>query len=197
MWSRRAVTGAAFLRTALRERKKPLILGAVVIAFAAALIAWTHASSQRDPNLPDLAVSAPPSRSASAPKSAKAPPSGASRRTEGSGRGTGMLAGLPQFTDAALAGAPQHSVLLTVTSDQAILRLAYAVKGPREDMHRAVNVKSPYRVLTVGRGYGAMAALGAQAGPAATYLTCTITVDGRQRSTRTVRGGWRVAVCLG
>ena len=104
---------------------------------------------------------------------------------------------LPQSTSINGAGLPEHAVTMTVTSDASILQLGYRVAYGKSSKRVAYQVQSPVRVQAVGRGYGLVAVIAAQASPYATYLTCTVTVDGTVRTHRTVRGGFQVVVCYG
>jgi hypothetical protein len=185
----------------LRRRRTPLIICVIVIAYAAVFLAWTRGSNGNDDaNLPKGAGALP----TDAGLFGLTPPA-SSPATTGSGAASSPggpvkslnLPDLPQSSNINGAAAPRHSVVITITSDRAILRAGYAVKGAKPDRHSATNVQSPLRVVTVGRGYGAMAVVGAQSSPGAKSLTCTIAVDGLVRSSRTVHGGWTVAICLG
>lgn len=184
----------------VRRRYKPVLAGLVVVLFAVLLAHYVNGPDaasislpkSSDPTLPH-GFPHPPASSTGHKSGAKAAPA-AHRGPSLAGQ---LVPELPQSTSIYGASVPRHSVVLTVRSDSAILQVGYQVSGGNPSRYRASNVRSPMRVMTEGRGYGLMAALGAQASPDATFITCTVAVDGRVTATRTVHGGWSVAVCVG
>jgi hypothetical protein len=108
-----------------------------------------------------------------------------------------LLPDLPQSTSVNGADAPLRSVKMTLQSDAAIVQMGYLVRGGKPDRYSDKNVRSPAVITTLARGYGLVAEIGGQASPYATYITCSVTVDGQLHSRHTVRGAWAVAVCMG
>lgn len=186
------------VKTASRHKRASLIAAVVVLVYAAALIAWTRGSSPRHTSIPSAIASraATPSVAASSSGSLDKPVG------EGGTAQSSVPAGaFPSLPDSALlnsAGAPRHSVVLTATSDgSSILRMGYVVADGRARCGGATNVASPIHIVTEGIGYAALAAFAVQASPDATYLTCSLAVDGRVRVQHTVHGGWSVVACVG
>jgi hypothetical protein len=194
------VAGRTRRRFALtRRRKRALTWLAVLVAFVAALAAWSTGPTDKGPH-----VSLPsPSASASTPAPADTTlpatrPSGkAGKKALGPGNLLNLLPNLPQDKNINPASLPARSVVMTATSDRPILRMGYEVLYGHPDRSSAVNIASPMSITTIGRGYGLVAAFAVQASPIATYITCTVTVDGHLHASHTVRGGFSVAVCVG
>jgi hypothetical protein len=187
----------------LTTRRRRLLVGAAVLAvFATALVGWVSGPGYRAPKLSPQAQRAlanppvgAPSPSASPSSSAKTTPA-----TPGKARASGPLAllpDLPQSTSVNGADAPLRSVKMTLQSDAAIVQMGYLVRGGKPDRYSDKNVRSPAVITTLARGYGLVAEIGGQASPYATYITCSVTVDGQLHSRHTVRGAWAVAVCMG
>ena len=179
---------------ALRRWAGPV---AVLAAFAVVLALWTFTgrvspdkvdASQRSSASSDL----PPGESPSHPPSSSpdaSPSSGSS----------------PAPTDLPLNGqntvdittGAQHQVTITASSDTAIWRLLFYVRGGKPNSGHYTEVHSPVRVSTVGRAdNGPIAEVWMQASVYATQVSCSISVDGRVRSTDTARGPHNVAICI-
>jgi hypothetical protein len=182
------------------KRKRALAWVALLVAFVAALTAW---SGGTDHPAIDVPLAHPATDTATSPTSTPTtlPP----RRPTGvhtgkSGGPTNILTLVPNLSESKNvnpADLPARQVVMTVTSDRPILRVGYRVLYGHPDESSAINVTSPMQITTVGRGYGLVAAIGAQATPIATYITCTVSVDGHLHSQHTVRGGYSVVACLG
>jgi hypothetical protein len=184
-------------------RRRALIGAVVAVIFLAALVGWASGPGTGRPKLspqgeralgvPALTPTAPATSSSASPGSRRSSrPPGAAATSEALD-----LPALPESTRLNEGAEPPRSVTMSVTSDAAILRLGYLVRGGRPDRYETTNAASPAIITTVGHGYGPVAEVGAQASPYATYLTCTISVDGRVTSRHTVHGPWRVLVCVG
>lgn len=194
------MTGRTRPRFALtRKRKRALAWLAVLVAFVAALAAWSTGPTDKGPS-----VSLPtptPSSTAPAPATSTLPatrPSGkAGKKALGPANLLNLLPNLPQNRNINPALLPARSVVMTATSDRPILRMGYEVLYGHPERSSAVNVASPMSITTIGRGYGLVAAFAVQASPIASYITCTVTVDGHLHASHTVRGGFSVAVCVG
>ena len=190
-----AKSGRELFRLTSR-RKRVLAWFAVLIAFVAALAAWSTGTDSGH-HIPHLAR---PSDSLSTSAVPTVLPSKRPTGTPSPGTGQNLLnllPNLPQSKNVNPASLPARSVVMTITSDRPILRFGYKVLYGHPDTGSATGVSSPMQIETVGRGYGLVAAIGAQATPIATYITCTVTVDGHLHSQHTVRGGYSVVVCLG
>lgn len=179
---------------------------AVCVAFVAALVTWTKSADTSDPSV-DLGAATSNSTS-SAPAVTVTPATGTAdaaraRSTPSAGAPTGSSAGtptlpdLPQSTDVNVNLLPQHAVVITIVSDEPIAFVGYRVANGRPGKKAISWPQSPVRIHTVGRGTGTMAAVIAQAGPYATALTCSVSVDGKVRSTQTVTAAYRVVYCSG
>ncbi len=189
--------------TLTRKRKRALMWIGVLVAFTAVLTAWsvgpTDSGNHSHVAIPTASTPVP-GASGAAPTllPATRPSATATSKAGGPGNGLTLVPNLPGSSkDVNPADLPARSVVITVTSDRPILRMGYRVLYGHPDQGSAVNIASPMRITTVGRGYGLVAAIGAQATPIATYITCTITVDGHLHSQHTVRGGYSVVACLG
>lgn len=184
-----------------RNRKRALIWIGVLVAFVAVLTAWSAGPTGGDHSKVAL-----PATSSTAPGGSPAPtllpPTRVNSSTTGKpGAPSNILSLVPNLPGSSRnvnpASLPARSVVITVTSDRPILRMGYRVLYGHPDEGSAINIASPMQITTVGRGYGLVAAIGAQSTPIASYITCTITVDGHLHSSHTVRGGYSVVVCLG
>jgi hypothetical protein len=190
------------VRPLASRRRALLVLGAVLTVFAVVLVAYVSGPDTDEPELSAggrqaLALpAAPAGSSAPAPSPGSGAVSGAASRAA-RGDGSLHLPPLPRSSALNGAGPPARSVTMRIESDAAILKMGYLVKGGHPDKYLDKNVRPPAVVTTVARGYGLVAEIGAQASPYATYLTCTVTVDGQVHSRHTVHGGWAVAVCVG
>lgn len=94
-------------------------------------------------------------------------------------------------------GLPVRSVSMRVTSDKVIAGVGYLVAHGDPPNYEAHWVTSPFTVTTTGRSASLVAFLAAQAAPNASYITCTLIVDGVVKSQRTVHGGYKVTACIG
>lgn len=184
-----------------RLHDKRLIAILLVLAlFVMLLLLWVRRGASDD-------VSYATPRDGATPKSAVVPstrpsesgsPSASSPSAEATEKSrNGLIPDLPESTLISPAGLPRRAVVITVTSDATLLGFGYKVAYGKSSKSISYNVASPVRVEAVARGYGLLAAVGAQSGPGATYLTCSVSVDGKVHSTHTVHGGYNVAVCLG
>lgn len=185
-------------RTMRALRAHGRLVAAIVVsaAYLAALVAWT--SGPKLPYVPPAATRVNERPATGVPSGV--PASGASTAAPGDARSTvpsSIVPNLPTSATLNGAGAPARSVIITVTSDAPILRLGYIVANVPATKHYAEQVASPVRLELVAHSYGLVAAVAAQAAPTATYVTCTISVDGDVRVTRTLKGPWRVDVCTG
>jgi hypothetical protein len=181
------------------RRKRVLAWLAVLVAFVAALAAWSTGPTDHEINIPlaqptDSFALTPSSTATTLPSTV---PSGSGTKATGPANLLNLLPNLPESKTVNPADLPARSITITLTSDRAILRFGYRVLYGHPDHGSATNVASPMQITTVGRGYGLVTAIGAQATPIATYITCTVTVDGHLHSRHTVYGGYSVVVCLG
>jgi hypothetical protein len=186
-----------------RRRLRLLAVAAVLAVFSAVLVGWVSGPKAKAPKLspggqralaigsPDPASSSPSPSGSTSARGAKAA-KGAKRSSAGD-----LLPALPQSTDVSAAGQPARAVRMTLRSDAAIVQMGYLVRGGHPAKYLEKNVGSPAVITTTAYGYGLVAEIGAQASPYATYLTCTVTVDGHLHSQHTVKGAWAVAVCIG
>jgi hypothetical protein len=185
------------LKAALRRRRKVLVLAAVLLAFAAALVAWTRGPNVHPTHVTNPTQLALPTGPPQVPSSAPAKP----RKHRAAGKHTVVVGGLdlslPESALLNAAGAPKHSVVLSATANGRILRMGYLVAGAHPDRGTATLVSSPLRIETVGRGDGLLAAFAVQAAPETTYLDCTVTVDGVVRSHHVTTLPWHFVECLG
>ena len=186
-----------------RKRKRALAWVGVLVAFTVVLTAWsagpTDSGHHANVTLPTASGTVPVASAAAPTLLPATRPSSTETATGGAPGGLRTLVpNLPGSSrDINPADLPARTVVITVTSDRPILRMGYRVLYGHPDSGSAINVASPMRITTVGRGYGLVAAIGAQATPIATYITCTVTVDGNLHSQHTVHGGYSVVACLG
>ncbi|MDP9117181.1 MAG: hypothetical protein M3O28_07980 [Actinomycetota bacterium] len=181
-------------------RRKGAIAAAVVVGmFALALVLWVGRSPQNlhtqvDPGRTGTSSSTGAIRTSPTPPSSTGP-SGSS--APGGQLTLPRLPGLTEGDNIAGAGLPAHQVVLTVTSDLPLLRLAYLVKDSPPIRENRTYIKSPVAASVIAHGIGLEAVLAAQASPGSIRITCTISVDGVVTNTRTVHGGYAVVVCVG
>ena len=185
-----------------RNRKRALIWLGVLVAFVAVLTAWSAGPTGSDHPKVAIPNASSPGPGASAGEPTLLPPTRANSSATGKAGAPGNLLSLvPNLPGSSRnvnpASLPARSVVFTLTSDRPILRMGYRVLHGHPDHGSAINVASPMQITTVGRGYGLVAAIGAQSTPIASYITCTVTVDGHLHSSHTVHGGYSVVVCLG
>jgi len=183
------------------RRLRLLGIAAVLVAFSGMLVAWVSGPDSSTPKLSAggqraLAIGSPAPASPSPTPSTTRPGRKAVKGAQ-QGNAGNLLPALPESTAVNRAGQPARSVRMTLTSDAAIVQMGYLVRGGHPSKYLDKNVGSPVVVNTTAYGYGLVAEIGAQASPYATYLTCTVTVDGRVNSRHTVKGAWAVAVCMG
>jgi hypothetical protein len=109
-----------------------------------------------------------------------------------------LNASLPDSSISAnYAGLPRRAVRIEVTSEGEIAAFAYKVANGDPARYAANWLQSPIVVVNTGRSGGLVAAMIAEVGPTATYVTCTVTVDGVVRSRNTVHGAYKFTACLG
>ncbi|TAM93141.1 MAG: hypothetical protein EPN43_01175 [Jatrophihabitans sp.] len=94
-------------------------------------------------------------------------------------------------------GLPRLTVRMLVTSDAEIAALGYKVAHGDPASYEATWLSAPFEVTTIGRSTGLVAELLTESGPGATYITCTIWVDGVQRTQNTAHGPYAFTACLG
>lgn len=166
--------------------------------FLAALVVWSSGTDPANPHLSPQGrqALALPTGSAPAPETPASSPTSSGSKKSAKGP-LSLLPPLPESTALNAAGPPARSVRMTVESDAAIVQMGYLVKGGHPAKYLDKNVASPAVITTGAHGYGLVAEIGAQASPYATYITCSVTVDGQLHSRHTVHGGWAVAVCIG
>jgi hypothetical protein len=180
------------------RRKRALAWLAVLVAFVAALAAWSSGTGGHDLKVPIVAQPTDGLTTPPAPSTLPAAlPSGRATKPGGPGNLLNLLPNLPESRDVNPADLPARSIVITASSDRPILRMGYRVLYGHPATGSSTNIASPMQITTVGRGYGLVAAVGVQATPIATYVTCTVTVDGHLHSKHTVYGGYSVVVCLG
>lgn len=187
------------MRLRLRPRYQGALGAAVVVAiFVVALVVWTgKGSGDHGPaGLPTGAGAAPlPTIAAAGSGSSPDRSRSAGSRTSGS-----PVLSLPS-TSIRASGVqpPKHAITMRVTSDDVLTGFGYLVsKGlGKPARHGAYHVKSPIIVHTTGRSYGVVAEVIAQAGPHASFITCTLTIDGVVRAHQTTHGAYKFAVCSG
>jgi hypothetical protein len=88
-----------------------------------------------------------------------------------------------------------HTVTIMVSSDAPMAKLRYLVLSSHNGGHQEV-IDPPWSVTVPATGHGYLAAIGVQAGRDGTGVSCTITIDGKVASQRTVQGAYQVAVCF-
>jgi hypothetical protein len=187
------------------RRRGYLAAAAIVAVFLLAIVLWVRQpdSAPLPKGLADPGTSAPsllqPTDGASTGPSSS--PSGSV-----SGSATAGATSVPDVLSGALPGSslvadpnglPKHSVQIKVTSDGTIAAVGYLVAYGKPSRYKGQFLKSPFVAVTTGRSNGVVAEVGAQAASDATYVTCTITVDGAVRSTHTNHGAYSFAVCVG
>jgi hypothetical protein len=167
-----------------------------VIAFAVSLLLWTGNAPT-----PTAVVIITPSDTAPVSGLPTAPTQDPSTGSS-TGAASGPLGGLlgqsfPNSLSANPGGLPYHSIRIEITSDGEIAAFGYLVAYGHPSRYVANWLKSPVVVDTSGRSGGIVADVGAQAASNATYVTCTLTIDGAVRSQHTAHGPYSFTVCLG
>jgi hypothetical protein len=99
--------------------------------------------------------------------------------------------------DANHSGLPARSVRIEVTSDGIIAGIGYLVANGRPPSYAGHWYHSPFIVNTVAYSGGLTSFVAAQAGPTASRITCTLTVDGKLAMRRTAHGPHKIVTCLG
>ena len=185
-------------RLAIFRRHKGATVAVVALTvLAALLVVWVVTSPKRDTDFAGPAPVDELSSTPPAPLPSLSPSPSATAATPGALGGPLQMPKLPVSSKLDPAGLPKHAVRIVVTSDSPIRRFGWQVAyGPSSETFASF-VKSPAIIEAVGKGYGAQAVAAAQAGPFATYISCSITVDGKQRVKQTVKGPWEVVVCVG
>jgi hypothetical protein len=189
-------------RHALRRRRQTILAVITALAvFGLILVLWIgRGPSGSGPTvaIPSDSVSAGASLPSNEPLPSATSGSGSGTAgTSSQGPAVGTPLELPPFSsDINSAGEPTHVVMMSITSDTAILQTAFAVKGGKPASGYNTYVKSPFKITEVARGSGIVAELAAQSSPRAGWITCTMTVDG-VTSTHTAKGGFQVVLCLG
>jgi len=183
----------------MRRRRKQLILVTVVlVAFVALLALWVG-----NPNKGHkTALVVPPSTSATTPApgsdtlsdglsgstSPTTTPSGSSTI---SGAGTVTL---PPVSGVQVYGTGTHLVVVHVTSDSVINAVGYAFRNGKNGKKMAV--EKDFTLSEEVEGGAPLAIVGAQVSYYGTEVTCSISVDGHTRITKTVDGPYHVVVCI-
>jgi hypothetical protein len=183
------------LRSAVRKKRVFVVL-AILVGFVVALAAWSSGPPLRYSRPPSVHAAGPDRISSAGHRSADPTASGSAAPGAPGGL-TGLLPDLQVNTAVSPATLPKRNIVMTATSDGPILRMGYVVAYGHPARGSATNMASPVRITAVGRSYSRVAAFGVQASPVATYLTCTVTVDGRVTARKTVHGPYAVALCVG
>lgn len=183
-------------RWRVSRRLRVVIIACLLAAgYIVALVTWAG----RSPANRDFAAPPPGAAQSGAPSPAAGthPSAGASSTPpESLNRLLGTaLPGTSMTADP--GGLPVRSVTMRVTSDTVIAGVGYVVAHGDPPRYEAHWLKSPFTVSTTGRSASLVAFLAAQAAPNATYITCTLIIDGVVKSQRTVRGGYKVTACIG
>jgi Tfp pilus assembly protein PilW len=190
-----------------RSYRMALLACALVAAFVLSLMAWVgHAPATGDgggagapavalptPSAPAATTSRPAATSTARPSSPAAALTGAPPASDLLGK----VPSLGSSTDARNGGVPSRRVKLVVSSDALIAALGYKIAKGRPAEFSKQWLESPVTVTTVGYSRGLVAAALAESGPNATYVTCTLYVDGILRSQHTVHGQYKFTACLG
>jgi len=185
-------------RTDSRARLTLLVSGVGLALFVLVLVLWVGSAPAR-PSID--AGAAPPSSTGGV--GTQAPSSTAPSSGSTSPSGPGSLNDLLKNNPLAAAntpdagGLPTYDVQIVVTSDARIARFGYYVVYGNPTQYSANWLNTPLVINTQGRSAGLVAFAAAQAAPDATYITCTLKVNGVVKSTRTVHGGYRVTACIG
>lgn len=183
-----------------RKHKIALLACLLVAVYAVVLVTWVG----NQPATPKVAGLPPAGANpiVSPPAASNAPSVSPSGRSSGAAPGNGITSrlsqGLPKSVlDADPNGLPRRRVQIRVTSDGTIAGLGYIVAHGHPARYNGYWLKSPVYVSTVGRSGTLVAFVVAQAGPDASYVTCTLTVDGVVRSQHTAHGAYQSAACIG
>jgi hypothetical protein len=189
--------------TARRIRRGLLFAAVVVLVVLIAVFVRAYRGAA-PPAGTDKALGAPTTRPA---LPSVTPGPGSSTRTTDAGLGGGLQIPhtLPPYTITpaenpgfVIAPIPKHRLVMTVTSAQTLPRLGYIV--PTSPDHSYGNVAVPggtrwtLRTTVTGKPY--YAALFVQAGASGTPVTCTISLDGVVKDTKTTTGPYGRQVCL-
>ena len=180
-----------------RKLRQWLAVLGVATAFIAVFVLWTGPS----PNAPAAqglnSVTASPG--ASTLQAAEPTPSTSDRSGEPStAAGPGAFPALPTFGLVAnTAGLPKLTVQITVTSDSVIAFFGYVIRGGQPPSHTASDLQSPVVLTATGYSDGIVTRVLAEASPVASFVTCTVRVNGVLKYTSTGHGGYSFAACQG
>jgi hypothetical protein len=185
-----------------RRRKRSILVGALLVGFVAVLYVWVG-----NPNRNHLESEGPiptdtPTPTSSFDQSAVAPtPSITPTVPTGSKSGAGGTGGaggagtvkLPPVSGVQVYGAGVHTVVLRVTSNSTLSAVGWAFRNGKNGKKQAAG--KTFTLTEEVQGGAPLAILGAQVAYYGTEATCTITVDGTLRTTKTVHGAYSVVVC--
>ena len=182
----------------MRRRRKQLILGTVVlVAFVAVLAVWVGNPNKGHETI--VAASTPPTPSATEtpPDDTLSISTSPTPTPSATGTGTDTGAGgvkLPPVSGVQIYGAGVHQVVIHVTSDSVISAVGYAFRNGTKGKKTAVQRDFTYSAEV--EGGAPLAIVGAQVSYYGTEVTCSISVDGHNRITKTVHGPYHVVVCI-
>lgn len=189
------------LRRSLRRRRG--LIGALFVVCLFVLALALYAGKDPESRSPGVAGSTGPSLAGSSGLAASPRPANASPSPSGA---EGLQADLGKLPLSPLPGQrsrvnpgeyPPTAVRMLVKSDATILRLGYLLKGGHPDKYYRALLDSPVSFQVVAHGPGLVAKIGAQAGPTATEISCTISINGGPPVTHVAKGPYRFVVCLG
>lgn len=190
-------------RRRIRAWRRVLTAAGIVVGFALALVFWAGRPSHA-PAAVGFPHSIPTSGhfGGALPTPSSAPAVGVASPTVSASDGRALAhspkPSLPNSPDADPGGLPVRSIRISVTSDGEIAAVGYVVAdGNKRRRYSAADIKTPFVVQATGRSTGLVVEVLAESASNASYITCTLSVDGTQRSHRTVRRPKVFTACLG
>jgi hypothetical protein len=101
---------------------------------------------------------------------------------------------LPPVSGIQVYGPGVHTVVVRITSNSTLLAVGYVFRNGKKGGEKRAAAKS-YTVTEQVEGGAPLAIAAGQVAYYGTEATCTITVDGTLRTTKTVHGAYHVVVC--
>jgi hypothetical protein len=170
-----------------------MIVSALLVLFVVLLAVWVG-NPNSGHNKPEVQATFSPTPTPSFPTdSAVLPTPSPTPTPTPSGTGT-VGVKLPPVTGVQVYGAGTHLVVLTVTSNSTLAAVGYEFRNGKNGGTKRVGSKS-YTISEEVEGGAPLAIVAGQVAYYGTEATCTITVDGTLRTTRTSHGAYSVVVC--
>jgi hypothetical protein len=182
----------------MRKRRRQLILvSALLVLFVGALAVWVGNPNDGHEKPEVQAGYTPPATpSDTVPAIISTPTPTVSATSSGATTGTVTGVKLPPVSGVQVYGAGTHTVTITVTANSTLSAVGYAFRNGKNGKKTAGSAGKSFSLTEQVEGGSPLAIVGGQVSFYGTQATCTITVDGTKRITKTVQGAYHVVVCL-